>query len=60
VLEKYMPQPLTREEIRVEVEKVIAELGTREFPRVMREAAHRLRGRADGKVVSQVVRELTA
>lgn len=59
-LEKYMPQQLTRAEIQVEVDQVIAELGTREFPKVMREAASRLKGRADGKLVNEVVRERTA
>lgn len=59
VLEKYMPQQLSREEIKAEVEKVIADLGTREFPKVMRESANRLKGRADGKVVNEVVREMT-
>lgn len=60
VLEKYMPQQLTREQIRAEVETVMADLGTREFPKVMRESANRLKGRADGKLVNEVVRELTA
>ncbi len=59
-LEGYMPQQLSREQIRAEVEQVIAELGTREFPKVMRESAARLKGRADGRVVNEVVRELTA
>ncbi len=60
VLEKYLPKQLTRGEIQAEVQAVIAELGTREFPRVMREAAARLKGRADGKTVNAVVREMTA
>jgi len=59
VLEKYMPQQLSREEIQVQVDMVIAELGTREFPKVMRESAARLKGRADGKLVNEVVREKT-
>jgi uncharacterized protein YqeY len=58
-LEKYLPQQLSRAEIKGEVEKVIADLGTREFPKVMRESANRLKGRADGKLVNEVVRELT-
>ena len=58
-LEQYMPRQLSRDEIRAEVEKVTAELGTREFPKVMRESANRLRGRADGKIVNEVVREVT-
>ncbi len=59
-LEKYMPQQLSRDEIKSEVEKVIADLNTREFPKVMRESAARLKGRADGKLVNKVVRELTS
>ncbi len=59
VLEKYMPQQMSREQIQAEVDKVIADLGTREFPKVMREAASRLKGRADGKLVNEVVKEKT-
>jgi uncharacterized protein len=60
VLEKYMPAQLTRDQVKAEVEKVIAYLGTKEFPKVMKESATRLRGRADGKMVNEVVKELTA
>ncbi len=58
-LQKYMPEQMTRQEIKAEVEKVIADLDTREFPKVMKESATRLKGRADGKLVNEVVRELT-
>jgi uncharacterized protein YqeY len=60
VLEAYLPKQLSREEIKQEVEGIIAALGTKEFPKVMREAASKLKGRADGKVVNEVVKELTA
>lgn len=60
VLEKYLPQQLSRDEVKAQVEEIIAALGTREFPKVMREAASQLKGRADGKLVNEVVRELTA
>lgn len=59
VLSRYMPQQLSRDEIQAAVEQVIADLNTHEFPKVMKEAATRLKGRADGKLVNQVVRELT-
>lgn len=58
-LEKYMPQQLTRDEIKSEVAQVIADFKTREFRLVMKESALRLKGRADGKLVNEVVRELT-
>ncbi len=60
VLEGYLPRQLSRDEIRTEVQAVIAELGTKEFPPVMRAAAARLKGRADGKTVNEVVKELTS
>ncbi len=59
VLEAYMPKQLSRDEVKKEVEAIIAALGTKEFPKVMREAATKLKGRADGKMVNEVVRELT-
>lgn len=59
VLESYLPKQLTQDEIKAEVQAIIAELGTKEFPKVMREAATRMKGRADGKVVNQIVKELT-
>jgi uncharacterized protein YqeY len=58
-LEAYMPRQLARDEIKVEVEVIIATLETKEFPKVMKEAAAKMKGRADGKTVNEVVRELT-
>ena len=59
VVESYLPQQLSRDEIKAEVEGLIAEHG-REFRTVMPMAAQRLRGRAEGRLVNEVVRELTA
>jgi uncharacterized protein YqeY len=59
ILESYLPRQLSRDEIRAEVEALVAEHG-RDFRKVMPVAAQRLRGRADGRVVNEVVRELTA
>lgn len=59
ILEQYVPQQMSRDEIRSQVEQVMRDLNTREFPKVMREAAARLKGRADGRLVNEVVRELT-
>ncbi len=59
VLAAYLPSQLSRDEVKTEVQGIIAALGTKEFPKVMREAAARLKGRADGKLVNEVVKELT-
>lgn len=60
VLEAYLPKQLSREEIKTEVAAIIAALGTKEFPKVMKEAVAKLKGRADGKLVNEVVREMTS
>jgi uncharacterized protein len=59
-LQGYLPKQLSRDEIKTEVEGIIAALGTKEFPKVMREAAAKLKGRAAGKTVNEVVKELTS
>ena len=58
-LEPYLPKQMSRDEIKTEVANIIAALGTKEFPKVMREAAAKMKGRADGKLVNEVVKELT-
>jgi hypothetical protein len=58
-LEVYMPRQLARDEIKAEVEAIIATLETKDFPKVMKGAATKMKGRADGKTVNEVVRELT-
>jgi uncharacterized protein YqeY len=58
VVEAYLPRLLSREEIVAEVEPIVAEHG-QNFRAVMPLAAQKLRGRADGRQVNEVVRELT-
>jgi uncharacterized protein len=58
IVETYLPRQLSRDEIKAEVEPLIAEHGG-EFKKVMPLAAQTLRGRADGRLVNEVVKELT-
>jgi hypothetical protein len=63
VLEEFMPEPLGDEELEEIVDDVIAEVGaTRmsDFGRVMADVMPQVSGRADGSVVSQLVREKLA
>jgi uncharacterized protein YqeY len=63
VLEDFMPEPLTDEEIEEIVDDVIAEVGAtsiRDLGRVMADVMPQISGRADGSVVSQLVREKLA
>ena len=61
VLEGYLPRQLSKEEIREILQVIIAETGAsspQQIGQVMRPAMQQLQGRADGKVVNQIAREL--
>jgi uncharacterized protein YqeY len=58
VLQQYRPPLMSRDEIAAHVRAIVGELGS-DFKQVMPRAARELRGRADGREVNEVVRELT-
>ena len=61
ILEGYLPRLLSREEVTEEARQVIAEVGATgmgQMGPVMRQLMSKLKGRADGRVVNAVVREL--
>jgi uncharacterized protein YqeY len=63
ILEEFMPSPLSEEEIEEIVDDVIAEVGATSMAhlgRVMADVMPQVAGRADGSVVSQIVREKLA
>ena len=60
VLLEFLPQQLSREEVAALVEKIVAECGAqgaKDMGRVMKALMPHVAGRADGKMVSDVVRE---
>ncbi|MER2599990.1 MAG: GatB/YqeY domain-containing protein [Caldilineales bacterium] len=63
ILQTYLPQQLDAASVRAVVQQVIAESGAtsaQQMGVVMRAAMAQLQGRADGKLVNQLVRELLA
>jgi len=63
VLEEFMPEPLSEEEVESIIDDAIAECGAtsiRDLGRVMADVMPQVSGRADGSVVSQLVREKLA
>jgi uncharacterized protein YqeY len=61
ILQKYLPKLLSEEEIRLMALDVIREVGASspgDMGVVMKTMMPKLRGRADGKLVSQIVRQL--
>ncbi len=63
VLETYLPKPLSREEIEELARQAIKEVGAtdpRQLGQVMKILMPKVKGRADGTLVNQIVRELLA
>ena len=61
ILEAFLPRPLTIEELEELARATIVEAGAtspREMGSVMKLLMNQVRGRADGKTVSQIVRQL--
>ncbi len=56
-LAKYLPAQMSREEVVAAVEAIIAASASKDFPMVMKEAMAQLKGKADGKLVGEIVKE---
>jgi uncharacterized protein len=55
ILAEYLPKALTHEEIEAVVQKLYAS-GFKEFNALMREAMKELKGKADGKMVGEIIK----
>ncbi|HXD94298.1 MAG TPA: GatB/YqeY domain-containing protein [Bacteroidia bacterium] len=61
VIEAYLPKQMSAEELKTEVEKIIAQVGATtpaDMGKVMGAATKALAGKADGKAVSDLVKQL--
>lgn len=63
VIEQYLPKPISEEEIEAAVKAIVEETGAssmKDIGKVMGMASKQLAGRADGKVISTIVKKLLA
>ena len=61
VIEKFLPKQLSEDEIRTELSQIISDIGAAspaDMGKVMGVATKKLAGKADGKTVSSLVKEL--
>ena len=61
VLQQYLPKQLSREEIKVELEKIITEIGAttmKDMGAIMKEAKAKMGASADGKTINEVAKEI--
>ncbi len=63
VIEKFLPQQMSADEIKAALQKIIADVGASspaDMGKVMGAATKQLAGKADGKTISALVKELLA
>lgn len=63
VIEKFLPKQLSSEELKATLSKIIADVGASspaDMGKVMGAATKQLAGKADGKTISSIVKELLA
>jgi uncharacterized protein YqeY len=63
VLEAYLPEPLSAEELEAALKNIIAEVGAtgpQHTGKVMGAATHALSGKAEGRAIAEVVKRLLA
>lgn len=58
ILQTYLPEQMGQKEIEIEIEKILKTIQERDFGQVMRVVSPLFRGKADGKMVAEVVRKL--
>ena len=61
VLQEYLPKQLSREEIKAELEKIIAQVGAtsmKDMGNIMKEAKTKMGASADGKTINEVAKEI--
>jgi len=57
ILEKYLPEMMTKEEVEEEVDKIISQMSQPNFGAVMGQIMSKLKGKAEGNVVAEMVKE---
>jgi uncharacterized protein len=63
IIEKFLPQQMSAEELQAEVKAIIAQVGATspaDMGKVMGVASKQLAGKADGKAISETVKQLLA
>ena len=63
VMERYLPKQMSEEEIAVALKEIIAQVGAdkpQDMGKVMGVATKQLAGKADGKTISAIVKQLLA
>lgn len=61
IINRYLPKQLSEDEIKIELQKIIAQTGAtgpQDMGKVMGTATRQMAGKADGKIISEIVKKL--
>ena len=61
ILQEYLPKQLSRDEVKVEVQKIISEIGAtsmKDMGAIMKEAKAKIGASAEGKTINEVAKEI--
>ncbi|MBM4165638.1 MAG: GatB/YqeY domain-containing protein [Ignavibacteria bacterium] len=58
ILQEFLPKQMSAEEVRTEVLRIAEQAGSKEFSNVMPMVMKELKGKADGKMVQEIVKEV--
>lgn len=61
IISEFLPEQMSEDEVRSALQNIISDLGAdgmKDMGKVMGKATQELKGKADGKLISQIVREL--
>jgi len=57
IVQEYLPKQMSREEAEAIITKIIADAGTKELGKVMPLVMKELKGKLDGKVINEIVKQ---
>lgn len=60
VMEEFLPKPLTQEEVSAIIQNIISNLDAPNIGAIMKELSPQIKGKFDGKIASQMVKDAVA
>lgn len=58
IISSYLPTQMTDEELQAGIESIINQIGSKEFPKIMKAASAEFKGKADGKRIQEFIRKI--
>ena len=61
IIEEFLPKQLSAEDVKIEIRKIANEIGAskkEDFPKLMPAAVKSLKGKADGKLIKEIVEQI--